>query len=74
MTQFDAIKALQEEITGLIVVKTVITHRVNSSQKTMVEAETEHNALVKLEGFASAELERKRQVLEALKEARDRGQ
>lgn len=66
MSEFDPIKSIKEEISGLVGIKTALSHRVSSTQKSMTEAETEYNALVKLQGFAESELSRKREVLRRL--------
>ncbi len=65
-TPFDAKKALREEIQGLGDVRATILRSVRQSEKNMAEAEAEHGAVVKLLGFADAELARKREVLNQL--------
>jgi hypothetical protein len=65
-TDFDPIKAIKEEISGLSDVHKVISLRVDQAAKAMGEAEIELNALLKLQGFARSEMDRKREVLQKL--------
>jgi hypothetical protein len=68
MSEFDPIKAIREEITGLVEVSKAITIRERHAEEQLGQAEIELNALRKLGGFAKAELERKREVLRRLTE------
>lgn len=68
MTEFDPIKALREEISGLADVRTTIRNLQVSAEGKMGRAEAEYNAVTKLVGFADAELARKREVLRGLEE------
>ena len=64
-TEFDAERALREEIAGLQEIGSVLTARERRAHQQMSEAEAEYNALAKLRAFADAELARKRAVLGA---------
>ncbi len=68
MSQFDGVKALKEEIQGLVDVRIALVKRERDLAAKYGELETEYNAMVKLRGFADAELERKRRVLQQLEE------
>lgn len=68
MSQFDAIKALKEEILGVVEVRTALVTRERQLTAKHGELEVELNAIVKLRGFADAELARKRDVLRQLEE------
>ena len=71
MTDFDPIKAAQEEISGLVDVHRVILSRARHAERVAGEAEAEAAALKKTEGFMSVLLENARLKLKALTEARD---
>lgn len=65
-TEFDATKSLREEIAGISdVVKTYRSWEARSEEG-LAKAEIELNAVRKMLGFARAELDRKRAVLETL--------
>ena len=68
MSGFDGVKALKEEIAGLIEVKVALVKRERALATQYGELEVEYNAMVKLRGFADAEIERKRAVLKQLEE------
>ena len=68
MTTFDPVKAIKEEITGLVEVKTTLVNRERELTAKYGELEVELNAVTKLRGFADAEIERKRTVLKQLEE------
>lgn len=63
MTDFDAVKALKEEIMGVSEILGAITKRCNALSIKQGELEVELDLVTKLRGFASAELDRKRKVL-----------
>lgn len=67
--EFDGVKALKEEIQGLVDTRVVLVKRERQLAQQFGELEVEYNSLVKLRGFADAELERKRRVLKQLEEA-----
>jgi hypothetical protein len=72
MTAFDAIKALREEISGLMEVQKLVSLRARETERKLAEAETDHNALLKMEGTMSIVLDTMRarlRVLEAEAEA-----
>jgi hypothetical protein len=69
MSQFDPIKALREEINGLVEVRVSMIKRERNLQVQYGELEVELNAITKLRGFADAELDRKRAVLKGLEMA-----
>jgi hypothetical protein len=67
-TPFDAIKALREEIRGLLEVRTTFINMERRAQNKLGEAENEHNDAVKARGFVDSEIARKREVLRAEEE------
>lgn len=71
-TQFDPIKALREEIEGLTGVQKTITTMERRAEMEMGEAEARLNAVRKLSGFCTAELDRKRDVLKQLETEKER--
>ena len=66
MADFDPIKAIREEISGLADVQKSLRARERIAEETIGRAESELNDLRKLRGFADIELQRKREVLRAL--------
>jgi hypothetical protein len=60
---FDIRKALREEIEGLGGVLAALKVQQRRAQEKMGEAEIELNTVMKLRGFAEAEIARKRDVL-----------
>lgn len=68
MNTFEPIKALREEIAGLVDVRLVLTKRERNLAAQYGELEVELNNVIKLRGFADAELARKRDVLRQLEE------
>lgn len=68
MSVFEPIKALKEEISGLVEVRTALVHRERDLSAKYGELEVELNGIIKLRGFADAELARKRAVLKQLEE------
>lgn len=62
-TEFNPKKALIEEIGGLSDVCNTIGVQLRRAQEDHANAELKFNALVKINGFALAELARKREVL-----------
>ena len=73
-TEFNIIKALSEEITGLVDIQTVLKGRVRAAEMKFGEAEGELNACRKLLGFAEAELSRKQDVLRSEREKQEKGE
>lgn len=66
MSEFDPIKALREEISGVLEVRASLIVEERRAQEVLGQAEVHHNNLVKLRGFTDAELARKRAVLHEL--------
>jgi hypothetical protein len=66
MSDFDPIKALQEEITGLVSVSSSIAARSRVAEEAMSKAEQELNDVRKVLGYVQIELQRKRTVLAEL--------
>lgn len=69
MIPFDPLKALREEIAGLVSVHQAIKTRERSAEAQLGEVEAELNALRKLTGFATALIEQKRDALRRLEDA-----
>lgn len=67
-TPFDGLRAIREEIAGLLEVRTNLVTEQRRAQEDLGRAEVLHNNLVKLRGFADAEVERKRTVMRQLEE------
>lgn len=67
-TPFDGVRALREEIQGLTEVRTSLVTEERRAQDQLGQAEVHWNNMVKLRGFADAELDRKRTVLRQLEE------
>jgi hypothetical protein len=65
---FDIRKALREELEGLGGILKALLVQERRAQEKMGEAETEYTTVVKLRGFAQAEIARKRDVLKAEEE------
>lgn len=63
MSDFDAKKALIEEIQGLNEVKKAYTKLVSKFEQEVAEAEVNLNATKQIAGFVQAEIERKQGVL-----------
>ena len=72
MAEFDPIKALQEELAGLITVAASIKRREMAAEEAMARAEIELNDVRKVSGYLKIEMDRKRIVLRELQEAKDR--
>lgn len=68
MSEFDAARALREEIQGLGEVRTVLKQNEREAEEQMGQAEQRLNAARKLLGFCDIELERKRTALRELTE------
>jgi hypothetical protein len=71
-TEFDPIKALQEELAGLVTVAASIKRREMAAEEAMARAEIELNDVRKVSGYLKIEMDRKRIVLRELQEAKDR--
>ena len=72
MAEFDPIKALQEELAGLVTVAASIKRREMAAEEAMARAEIELNDVRKVSGYLKIEMDRKRIVLRELQEAKDR--
>ena len=70
--EFDPIKALQEELAGLVTVAASIKRREMAAEAAMARAEIELNDVRKVSGYLKIEMDRKRIVLRELQEAKDR--
>lgn len=66
MTDFDAAKALKEQIAALLEIRTSMLRRERQLQIQYGEVEVEYHSVVKLRGFADMELEKAREALKAL--------
>lgn len=66
MSDFEPIRALKEEISGLADIKTSLVKRERQLSAQHGELEIELNTIIKLRGFADAEIARKREVLRQL--------
>lgn len=66
--QFDAVKALREEISGVLDVRTTFVAEERRAQEALGQAEAHYNSIVKMRGFVDAEIARKRDVLRQLEE------
>lgn len=71
MSEFDPIRALREEISGVLDVRTTLTSEERRAQEELGRAEVQYNAVVKLRDFVDAEIARKRAVLRELEEKSD---
>lgn len=69
MPDFDFETSLKEEIMGLVEIQTHLRKRASQLEMQFGEIEHEYNSVQKLRGFAIAELDRKRQALDALTKA-----
>jgi len=70
MTEFDAAKAVKEELAGLADVMRIMRQRERAAEEAMAVVETELNAIRKLRGFCEIEISRLRSRLTALEEKR----
>lgn len=68
MSVFEPIKALKEEISGIVDCRMVFVKRERELQQRYGELEVELNSVTKMRGFVDAELDRKRVVLKGLEE------
>ncbi len=68
MHNFDGVRALREEISGLLDVRATQVVEERRAQEELGRAEVQYNAVVKLRGFIDAEIARKRAVLRELEE------
>ena len=66
MTEFDATRAVREQLTGLTDVMRTIRQREQAAEEAMSAAETELNAIRKLRGYCEIEIDRLRSRLTAL--------
>lgn len=66
VTEFDNIKAVKEEISGLTDIRGTLLKREREVESKFGELEVELNNIKKLRGFTDLELERKRAVLAQL--------
>jgi hypothetical protein len=63
MSEFDPVRALREEIAGLVDVHKVVQARARQSEATMAEAEAEHNACLKMDAFLKGMVDQMQQRL-----------
>lgn len=68
MSVFEPIKALKEEISGIVDCRMVFVKRERELQQKYGEIEVELNNVTKMRGFVDAELDRKRAILKTLEE------
>ncbi|WP_065755242.1 hypothetical protein [Bradyrhizobium paxllaeri] len=71
MTEFDHIKALKEEITGLTEVRATLGKEERYAEEALGLAEAKMNALRKLRGFVDISIADKREQLRRLEQADD---
>jgi hypothetical protein len=72
MTDFDPIKAMQEEIAGLTDVHRVISMRAREAEQKLAEAEIDHDSLAKLSAFTLGMLDTARGKLKMLQDEIER--
>ena len=70
-SEFDPIKAATEQLAGLLDVHKVLIARCRDAEMRYVEAEAEHNQLLKLEAFVRDLTQKARTQLEQLKMKED---
>jgi hypothetical protein len=68
MSEFDPIRALREEISGLADVHKIVQARARASEAAMAEAEAEHDSSLKLDAFMTGLLKEMRTKLRALED------
>lgn len=66
VADYDPIRALREEISGLADVHKIVQSRTRRSEAAMAEAEAEHNASLKMDAFLSGILDGMRERLKKL--------
>ena len=66
MAEFDATRAVREQLTGLTDVMRTIRQREQAAEEAMSAAENELNAIRKLRGYCEIEIDRLRSRLTAL--------
>ena len=66
MIEFDATRAVREQLTGLADVMRTIRQREQAAEEAMSAAENELNAIRKLRGYCEIEIDRLRSRLTAL--------
>jgi hypothetical protein len=66
MTEFDAARAVREQLAGLADIMRIIRQREQAAEEAMSAAENELNAIRKLRGFCEIEIGRLRSRLAAL--------
>jgi chromosome segregation ATPase len=66
MTEFDALRAVHEELTAMADILATLRRRENAAEMAMGQAETELNAIRKLRGYCEIEIARLRQRLAQL--------
>jgi hypothetical protein len=69
MHEFDRLKAVREELTGLVDVLATIKRRENAAEQAMGLAEGELNAVRKLRGYCEAEIAWMREHIRKLEAA-----
>jgi hypothetical protein len=68
MTEFDAARAVREQLAGLADIMRIIRQREQTAEEAMSAAENELNAIRKLRGFCEIEIGRLRSRLTAFEE------
>lgn len=71
--EFDALRAIREEIAGLREVEKVVTVTERRAERALSEAEAELTAARKISGFVRAEIARKLAVAERVEQEREEG-
>ena len=69
---YDPLKAVREELVGLVEVDGTIVRRQRECEEAMAKAEVELNAVNKIRGYLQIEIARKRQVMNELVAAAER--
>lgn len=69
MSDFDPIKALREEISGMADLAGDVVRQSREAQAQMIEAEARYNRLVKLDAFMRDMLKRMHEKLQAMETA-----
>lgn len=73
-TDFDAQRALREELQGLGDVRQTFVIQERTAEDAMAKAEIMYNAAVKMRGFVDSQIAEKRAKLNAIVEAASRGE
>ena len=71
MTDFDPVRAMREEVAGLLDLHKLIVTHARDTERKLAEAESDHNAFLKLEAFTRGVLDTARAKLRALEAKAD---